>query len=201
MRWSEGRKTALLVVVATAIAVWFVYEQVLWPLHSRENVTFLIGSSCISMIAVGTACAALATRPGRLRIVSLLCLFFYIILVCGGLSVTMPLMHHLALRQFQEHRREYESLAAMDIPRSDERYQSIPLPRRFESLAYGGAMVVNHLDGGTATEFLLYRWGIDDSYGLVKLSPGAEKPEGTNLLEKWAIVEPLGNDWYLVQGT
>ena len=75
------------------------------------------------------------------------------------------------------------------------------LDAKHRNLTVDGRVHFDEAAEGTVAEFMLYRWDLDNSIGLAKLGDSAEIPEGTKLFEKWGSAEPLGDDWYLVEGT
>lgn len=49
--------------------------------------------------------------------------------------------------------------------------------------------------------FVLARWDLDNSYGIVYQEGSAVLPESEPVLEKWVSPAKLADHWYFVQGT
>lgn len=60
-----------------------------------------------------------------------------------------------------------------------------------------------HVERGpqTIVVFLVKTWGIDESWGIVHLSPESPVPESDPVLEKWSSAKRLEPGWFLVRGT
>ena len=50
-------------------------------------------------------------------------------------------------------------------------------------------------------KLLVFRWAIDNSYGIVYQEPASPLPESDPLFEVWGRTTKLADGWYLVEGT
>lgn len=99
------------------------------------------------------------------------------------------------VEHWNQHRVEYA--AALKLAKTADTAGGFAVS---QALSRNGRAVVEP-GAQTIVVFLVKAWDLDESWGIVHLSPERPIPESDPVLEKWSSVKRLESGWFLVRGT